>query len=431
MCNSFASTYAGKRILILGGSFQHCKVVEAAHKLGLKAYVTDYLESSPAKEIADVALMYDVKNVDEIVRFCRAEHIHGVISTSLDPCQVPYQAICERLGVPCFGTKEQFHILTDKVAFKECCRKYGVDIIDTYSLRELERYQASGRIEEILPVLVKPADSRGSRGQTVCRTAKELGPAVEYACKESAAGDVVIEKYMEKKEDFTASYLFMGGKAILVRTGDRYVGGENGGLDRVAIASMSPSRHAAMYWNHVHGRVIRMLKEIGIMNGPVFFQGFVDGNTVRLYDPGYRFSGGEYERLFQLATNIDLIQLLVGFAITGKFENIIQEADLSHLNGMRIMQLCPTLKPGKIHQIFGVEEIMAHEAVVTFSPRYVAGDSVPECSDLRRRYAEICTLCRTREMEKEALRFIQDKLIIEDEAGENLICDMLNTDLIQ
>ncbi|MCM1119892.1 MAG: hypothetical protein NC543_11120 [bacterium] len=430
MNNSFASTCAGKRILILGGSFQHCKVVEAAHRLGLTAYVTDYLESSPAKEMADVALMYDVKNVDGIVSFCRAEHIHGVISISLDPCQVPYQAICERLGVPCFGTKEQFRILTDKVAFKECCRKYGVDIIDTYSLQELEVYQTSGCIEEILPVLVKPADSRGSRGQTVCRAAAELGPAVEYAYKESASGDVVIEKYMEKKEDFTASYLFMEGKAILVRTGDRYVGGEDGGLDRVAIASASPSKHAAMYWNNVHDRVIRMLKGIGITNGPVFFQGFVDGDTIRLYDPGYRFSGGEYERLFQLATKIDLIQMLVQFAITGKFENIIQEADISHLYGMRIMQLCPTLKPGRIHKIYGVEEITSHEAVVTFSPRYVEGDNVPACSDLRRRYAEICILCKTRDKEKEALRFIQDKLIIENEAGENLICDMLNTDLI-
>lgn len=430
MYNSFASTYAGKRILILGGSFQHCKVVEAAHRLGLTAYVTDYLENSPAKEIADVALMYDVKNVDEIVRFCRAEHIHGVVSISLDPCQVPYQAICEKLGLPCFGTKEQFRILTDKVAFKECCRKYGVDIIDTYSLKELEMYQTSGRIEEILPVLVKPADSRGSRGQTVCRVAEELDSAVENACKESAVGDVVIEKYMEKKEDFTASYLFMEGKAILVRTGDRYVGGEEGGLDRVAIASASPSKHAAMYWNNVHGRFVRMLNGIGIKNGPVFFQGFVDGNTVRLYDPGYRFSGGEYERLFQLATNIDLVQMLVQFAITGKFENIIQETDISHLNGMRIMQLCPTLKPGKIHKIYGAEEILAHEDVITFSPRYAEGDSVPECSDLRRRYAEICTLCKTREKEKEALRFIQDKLIIEDEAGDSLICDMLDTDLL-
>ena len=120
---------AGKKLLIIGGAFQHCKVVEAARELGVITYVVDYLpvEKAPAKQIADKYYMYNITEIDKIVEMCKQEHIDGVISTSLDACQKPYQQICERLGFPCFGTKEQFDILTDKNLFKKYCRRYGVD----------------------------------------------------------------------------------------------------------------------------------------------------------------------------------------------------------------------------------------------------------------------------------------------------------------
>ena len=124
-----------KKILIIGGAFQHCKLVEAARELGVITYVTDYLplEKAPAKQIADKYFMYNITEIDAIVAMCKAEGIDGVISTSLDICQKPYQQICERLNLPCFGTKEQFEILTDKKLFKKYCRKSGVDTIPEYS----------------------------------------------------------------------------------------------------------------------------------------------------------------------------------------------------------------------------------------------------------------------------------------------------------
>lgn len=47
---------------------------------------------------------------------------------------------------------------------------------------------------------------------------------------------------------------------------------------------------------------------LGIKNGPVFCQGFVDGDTVRLYDPGIRFTGNEYERILNKITGYDLMK---------------------------------------------------------------------------------------------------------------------------
>lgn len=51
-----------EKLLILGGSYQHKKIVYAAKRMGLKTYVTDYnpIEKSPAKRIADVSLSIDI-----------------------------------------------------------------------------------------------------------------------------------------------------------------------------------------------------------------------------------------------------------------------------------------------------------------------------------------------------------------------------------
>lgn len=44
-----------KKILILGGTAQQIKLVEAAKKMGVYTIVTDYLVDSPAKKVADEA----------------------------------------------------------------------------------------------------------------------------------------------------------------------------------------------------------------------------------------------------------------------------------------------------------------------------------------------------------------------------------------
>ncbi len=62
-----------KKLLILGGAFHHCKVVQAAKEIGVFTIVTDYLpvEDAPAKQIADKYYMYNISDIDAIVDMCK------------------------------------------------------------------------------------------------------------------------------------------------------------------------------------------------------------------------------------------------------------------------------------------------------------------------------------------------------------------------
>ena len=104
----------GKKLLVMGGGSQHCKVVEAAKELGVVTYVVDNLEASPAKEMADHAYLINVTETEELAELCRAEGIDGILSGWFDFVQPHYQRLCERTGLPCYGTRESFEILTRK-----------------------------------------------------------------------------------------------------------------------------------------------------------------------------------------------------------------------------------------------------------------------------------------------------------------------------
>jgi len=104
----------GKKLLILGGASQHCKIVEAAKEMGIETYVVDNLPSSPAKEMADYSYLINVTETERLMQLCQEEKIDGIIAGWLDFCQKPYQKLCQATGLPCYGSKEQFELLTLK-----------------------------------------------------------------------------------------------------------------------------------------------------------------------------------------------------------------------------------------------------------------------------------------------------------------------------
>ena len=173
----------GKKLLILAGAGVHSKVVRAAKEMGIYTIVTDYLEDSPAKKIADESWMIDIMDIDSIVAKCKETGVDGVVNFCIDPAQWPYYKICKELGLPCYGTEREFEILTDKVAFKKFCKENNVDVIPDYSLADIEQNNAE------YPIFIKPSMSRGSRGQFVCYNREEAIKAWREAEKESLDGN--------------------------------------------------------------------------------------------------------------------------------------------------------------------------------------------------------------------------------------------------
>lgn len=418
--------WSGKKLLILAGVNIHNKVVETAKEMGIYTIVTDYLEHSPAKEIADEALMYDIYDIDGLVEWGTKNSIDGVINFCCDPATRPAQEIAERLRIPMFGTKEQVLALTSKTYFKELCRKNGVDTIPEYTQEDIEK----GKVK--YPIIIKPSDSRSSRGITVCEKKEETDDAIENARKESSTGKIIIEKFMEGHQDLTISYVVKDGEPTLVSIGDRYSGLKKDNLNRQLVCTIQPSRYAGMYIKYVDQRVKNMIRALGIQNAPVFMQGFVDGNTVRMYDPGIRFPGNEYERIYKYATGVDLVKSIISYCVGEEILDYNGRLNGSwNLAGKCAMQYMINVKAGQIARYDGLDEIARHECVVDVKQKHFIGDVIEETGDARHRAGEISILVE-RDLNKmnDVIAFIQSKLVIESTTGENMLISAFNPAII-
>ena len=71
----------GKRLLVLGVP-ESPEIVRRAQEFGIYVLVTDWypVEKSPAKQIADEALLVSTADVDAVVQLIKDKNIHGVIT---------------------------------------------------------------------------------------------------------------------------------------------------------------------------------------------------------------------------------------------------------------------------------------------------------------------------------------------------------------
>lgn len=406
------------KILILGGTAQQIKLIEAAKRKGYYTIVTDYLSDSLAKRMADKSYMYDINDIDGIVNMCKDENVQGVICGYIDPCQRPYQKICARLNLPCYGTQEQFYLMTDKHAFKKMCNDNGVNTIKEYKENDSD-------IE--YPVFVKPVDSRGSRGQSVCYNEKELEAACIYAKSESSNGDIIIEKFMKDTKEFQVTYFFVDGKPYLIRTTDSYCGSEEKHLEKVVACAVSPSKYTNLYLAKAHNKVINMFKNMGYKNGPIFMQGFVYQDDFYFFDPGLRFPGVDYERIIRKVYGVDLMDAMIDIAMQNKISIEIPETCYS-LEGKKAAVLFPTVSKGTIETLEGIDCYC--DEIVSAIPRCEVKDTLEWTYNVNQRLAEMDVLSNNLDDLKKTLQEVQNNIKVLNEKGENMIYEYFDVNRI-
>ena len=414
-----------KKILVLGSASVHVKLIKAAQEMGIYTITTDNVpyEDSPGKKIADEYWNLNIYDVKEIVKKAKKEHIDGVICGWLDPCQRPYFQICHELGLPCYGDEKQFFKMTDKHAFKKMCEENNVDIIDEFTEADIK----GNKVE--FPVFVKPVDSRGSRGQAVCYTMKELLSAIEVAKEESSNGDVLIEKYITGSQEFHVTYFFVDGEPYLLRTSDNYCGSEEMHMEKVVSCAVMPSRYTSQYIEKAHPNVVKMFKNLGIKNGPIFMQGFEDNGVFRFFDPGLRFPGVDYELVFKKVFNVDLMKAMIQIALTGKTDVVIPK-DAAFIKGGRASVLYLTIRACTISHLDGEKEVNKNKHVIAYLPRCKEGEKIDWAYNVNQRLGEVDLLCANTVELINTINFVNSTLIATDEKGEDAIFARFDTNRI-
>ena len=362
-----------KRLLVLGGIAQQNKIIKEAQEIGYHVIVIDFLEDSPGKKIADESYLISITDVDSIIKLCKEIIVDGVMNYCIDPGQKPYQQICERLNLYCYGTKEQFDILSNKDLFKAECIKNGVDVIPGYKINKNYSIEEINNIK--LPVVVKPADSRASKGITICKNKKDLPKAIDFALGFSQRKIVNIEQYLNKPE-LCAKYFVCNGEIYLTAFSDTHTHYDDG--KRVYICGKTyPSQYYSIFKETADKKVREMIKNIGIKNGPLSFTGFFDNGLFRFFDPSFRMGGGQEWSIIKNITGVDISKCLTNFAITGSMGFVENLRKLDHgFASKHAAALQLLIKPGTIRKIHGVDNALMLKSVVSHHISHTIGDTI-------------------------------------------------------
>lgn len=361
----------GKRLLILGGMRISCEIVRKAKAMGIYTIVADYnkIEDSPGKQIADEAADLSVIDIDAVVAYIKEHAIDGVFVGFNDMLLPYYAEICQKAGLPCYGTREQFETLIAKDKYKALCRQFGVPTIPEYDINDTDI---------TYPVLVKPVDSSGSRGITICHNRQELEDAVEKGKQVSKTGKVLIERYMEGRE-VTIFWTFQDGNYYLSALSNRHVKhnqGEN--VIPLPVGYTFPSVFLPKYRAEVEENCKAMFRHLGLKDGMIFMQCKVENGTCYVYDIGFRLTGSLEYKIFERVCGYNPLEMMICHALTGKmgFESIANKAIPEFKTpAFNVSCLCA---PGTIKEITGIEEVKAMKEVEDVVIAHVPGETITD-----------------------------------------------------
>ena len=416
----------GKTLMVMDRTALAACAVRRAKELGIRTIVANFYptENSPSKQVADEAVDIDISKIDDMVALIKEKGVDGVFVGWTDSHLPFYAQICEKAGLPCCGTVEQFDILSnDKRRFKKACLEYGVPTIPEYKLDISLRREDLDNIE--YPVLVKPADESGSRGIKRCDNEQELVEYYTSLYNSSRSKKLLCEKYIDSPNEIFIHYTvqdgypsqsanFMKLKAI----------GEDGKASS-AILHMFSSPYTQLYRQTTEPAVINMIKQLGIRYGNVMFQGFEDNGKFYFFESGLRLGGEQFYVFAQPLNGISSLDMMIEFALTGKMTCGDVKTQDNCLFSKSCCNYYITLKGGKIARIEGLEEVLQMPQVLQNATFHAVGDVIQDTNSLDRVIYRMHVMDENPEALAETLCKISTTLRIYSEEGYEMQVEQL------
>ena len=355
------------KILILGNNIYASDLIKAAQDRGFYTIVTDNLpaDKSPVKAIADEAWGISVLDFDVLEQKCKKEGINAITCGASEVCISANRELCKRLNLPFYASDKGWEITNDKAKFKESRRQCHIPTPVGYSLDINFKQEDLKNIS--YPVVVKPVDRASSIGLHICDNEEELIAGYKDAYEKSASKKVIVEEFV-KGEQVGVIYACMAGKPLAIISGDDCASLTD---STRRVFGASPTKHAALYKSEIENHLEDLFKELEITKGVAGIQCITDGTTIKVLEMNYRLPGGN-NPMGHILTNVMLDTAI------GQDNKYDVPASPTQLFSYALW-----LKPGKIGQITGLDDLKNNIENCTIQQIKHEGDEVEKGSGMR------------------------------------------------
>ena len=366
-----------KRVLMTVSMENDIYVIEQAHRMGFEVIIANFYteEQAPVKKMADESYIIDASDIDAMVRFVKEKDIDGIFVTASDAHVHFYCDICAATGLNAYCTQEQARAISNKLQFKKNCRKYGLNVTPEYEISEVSDLDA---LDITYPIMVKsPDNSGGSLGMTLVYSPERLPEAIEYAKEYSPSRSVVVERFFDGDE-FVINYMFVNGTPHVVYTKDYCKNIVDGQVQR-DNAMISPSKYEKLFYEKADAKLRAMFHGIGMQNGIIFLQCFVENDELYFFEGGCRAGGSDEYLLWNKIYGFDFIGAMLSFALTHDYgvpdieerlENTVQTKKYSVLNLIA--------SGGTVKEYHGIETVRQRPGVLALTVMKAPGATIRE-----------------------------------------------------
>jgi biotin carboxylase len=371
-----------KTLLIISGGIEAADAARHARAMGLYVIVSDIDPNAPGFAFAHDRLIADVYGPEVTAQAAERYHrehrkIDGVICVAAD-APMTAALVAQRLKLPGLSL-ESARLACDKLAMKTRFKDKGVPVpwfAAAGSPRELEEIIA-GRGRDLV---IKPVDSRGSRGVQRLARVSDLEAAYALAEKHSPTKRVMVEAYLDGPQVSTES-IVTGGCCYTPGFSDRnYELLEAHAPFFIENGGDLPSALPVSVQKKVKAVVARAADALGVTEGSVKGDIVVHHGEPYVIELAARLSGGFFcTREIPLNTGVDFI----GAAINVALGLPVDPGLLEPKRLAPVVQRYAFPKPGRVLGISGADMARRVPGVADIVVTARQGDIIPPAGDKR------------------------------------------------
>ena len=220
----------------------------------------------------------------------------------------------------------------------------------------------------VLPLVVKPSDSSGSKGISVVRDRQQLAGAVAAAATASYASTVIVEEAVAGLH-CSAECLVRDGRPDFVAVSERTIKLPH----LVTVSHLVPARLGTATVTRLVGMIGLVCRALQIDRGPVNFD-FVVGpdGEVYLVEMGARPGGNGTPQLVSEAFGANIVEASIRTALGQPFRLRPRRRRAA------LLYILHAERDGELAAVHGTDELASLPELVDYQLYATAGETVPE-----------------------------------------------------
>jgi biotin carboxylase len=302
----------GKRLLHLGGAQFQMPAIERARELGCFVVTADNRPENPGHRLADVYANVSTVDREAVLAVARRHEIDGVMTFGSDVAAPTVCYVAQEMGLP-GNPLAAAEVLQRKDLFRAFQKTTGLPhpdfaVASTSDQAKSAYRKVQGR------VIVKPADSSGSKGMSVIQSEADAAAAFEQARAFSRCGHVVLERFLPPDTlELDGDVLVKDGQLAFRHYGHNYFPKRTGAL--VPCGEIFPGFFDETVAAQMDRQMQRVIATLQIRNGCMNFDGILSGGSVHFLEIGLRNGGNYVPHMIQMSTGVDLTRAAVLLAL--------------------------------------------------------------------------------------------------------------------